>query len=67
MDNYETTFKELVEWQPIETVPRDGTEVEIWSKYACHIGYASYKDTEKNKEKISDTVTHWRRKQVGPK
>lgn len=43
-------------WQPVETLPRE-QEVEIWSKYAQHVGVARFGAMEK----IPPSITHWRR------
>lgn len=69
-------LRHISEWQPIETAPRDGTEVDLWKgKHRlpnCHFHCGEWLwwnttivDDEPSWLKVKDP-THWRPLQPGP-
>lgn len=57
------TAYEAMQWQPIETAPRDGTEVLIWNGTNCDVAHAAWfnDDGSPNWFNNDTTVepTHW--------
>jgi len=76
LDRAAAALRHLSEWQPIETAPRDGTEVDLWKgKHRlpnCHFHCGEWLwwnttsvDDEPSWLKVKDP-THWRPLPPGP-
>lgn len=50
-----------MEWQPIKTVPKDGTPVDLWHKVGTRITDVWWEDTNDcwSCEWEDDSFTHW--------